>query len=135
MAAVVACLAEPTATSTTATSTTAGEPAATTTRARVRRRERRAEARREVSDGEAGRPRAEVATGGDPVDRTRLVERLWHVELRALENALGDAECDPIDEVPLPQLERRRRRFVEAREVREVAAEGLPAFRFDLRGP
>ena len=61
------------------------------------------------------------------------VQRLGHVQLRALEHALRDPEGDPVDEVPLPQLERRRRRLVEAREVGQVAAERLPALRLGLR--
>ena len=52
---------------------------------------------------------------------------LGHVELRALEHALGDPERDPVDEVALPQFERRGRRLLQTREVGEVAAERLPA--------
>ena len=58
---------------------------------------------------------------------------LGHVELRALEDALGDPERDPVDEVPLPQLERRGRGLLQPREVREVAAERLPALGLGLR--
>ena len=77
--------------------------------------------------------RAEVAVGADPVDRARLRELLRHVQLRALEHALGDPERDPVDEVALPELERRGRRLVEAREVGQVAAERLPALCLELR--
>ena len=72
--------------------------------------------------------------GPDPVERARLRERLGHVQLRALQHALGDPERDPVDEVALPELERRGRRHVEAREVGQVAAERLPALGLGLRG-
>jgi hypothetical protein len=51
------------------------------------------------------------------------------VEVGALEDALGDPERDPVDEITLPQLQRGRRGFGETREVGEVAPEGLPALR------
>ena len=46
--------------------------------------------------------------------------------MRGLEDPFGDPERDAIDEQPLPQRERRGRRLLEAREVLEVAAEGVP---------
>ncbi len=55
------------------------------------------------------------------------MQRLGHVELRALEDALGDPERDAVDEVALPELERRRRCLLQSWEVGEVAAERLPA--------
>ena len=61
-----------------------------------------------------------------------VCKRLGHMDVRTLKNSLGDAERDPVDEVPLPQLERRRRRFLEAGEVGEVTTEGVPALGLDL---
>ena len=68
----------------------------------------------------------------DPVERACRGERLGHVQLRALEDALRDPEGDAVDEVALPELERRRRRDVEAGEVGQVAAERLPALGLGL---
>ena len=61
-----------------------------------------------------------------------LVQLLRHVELRALQDALRDPEGDAVDEVALPELERRGRRLLQAREIGEVAAKGLPALRLLL---
>jgi hypothetical protein len=69
----------------------------------------------------------------DPVERARLRQRLRHVQLRSLEHALRDPERNPVDEEPLPQLERRGGRDVEAGEVGEVAAERLPPLCLRLR--
>ncbi len=63
------------------------------------------------------------------------MERLRHVQLRPLQHALGDPECDAVDEVALPERERRGRRFLQAREVGEVAPERVPALGFLLSGP
>ena len=62
------------------------------------------------------------------------MERLRHVQLRALQHALGDSERDAVDEVALPERERRGRRFLQAREVGEVAPERLPALCLLLSG-
>ena len=72
--------------------------------------------------------------GPDPVERARVRQSLRHVQLRALQHALGQPERDPVDEQALPELERGGRRDVEAREVGQVAAEGFPALGLDLRG-
>ena len=53
-------------------------------------------------------------------------------EVRGLQHSLGDAEGDPVDEVALPQRERRGRRLAEPREVGQVAAERLPALGLGL---
>ena len=55
------------------------------------------------------------------------------MELRALQNALGQPERDPVDEQALPELECGGRSDVEARKVGQVATEGLPALGFGLR--
>jgi hypothetical protein len=60
------------------------------------------------------------------------VKLLRHRELRLLEHPLRDAEGDRVHEVALPELERGWRRVGEAREVREIAPERLPALRFGL---
>ena len=78
-------------------------------------------------------PDAEVAVRSDPVERARLRQRFGHVQLRALQHPLGEPERDPVDEEALPELERRGRRDVEAREVGQVAAEGFPALGLGLR--
>ena len=62
------------------------------------------------------------------------MERLRHVQLRSLQHALGDSERDAVDEVALPERERRGRRFLQAREVGEVAPERLPALCLLLSG-
>src|SRR5581483_4807494 len=41
-------------------------------------------------------------------------------------------EGDPVDEEPLPELERRWRGLLQPREVRQVAAEGVPALGLSL---
>ena len=46
------------------------------------------------------------------------MERLGHVQVRALQDAFGDSERDAVDEVALPELERGRGRVLEARESR-----------------
>ena len=56
-----------------------------------------------------------------------VVELGWHREMRGLEHAVGDPERDSVDEIALPQLERRRRRVLQAREVSQVVAERVPA--------
>src|SRR5262245_6069443 len=108
----------------TTSASTPGKTPAEAARAGVGRCQSAPESRREVADREARRTRPEVAPGRDPVDRARLVEGFGHVQLCALENTLRDPEGDPVDEVALPQLERRRRCFLQAREVGEVATEG-----------
>ena len=45
------------------------------------------------------------------------------MQVRGLEHLVGNAERNPVDEVALPQLERRDGRDVESREVLEVVAE------------
>ena len=59
-----------------------------------------------------------------------FAQLLGHVEVRPLQDALGDPERDPVDEKALPERERRRRRLLQAWEVRQVAAERLPALGF-----
>jgi hypothetical protein len=49
------------------------------------------------------------------------------MEPGGFEYLLGHAECDAVDQKLLPQGERGRGRFLQAAEVFEVAAEGLPA--------
>ena len=61
-------------------------------------------------------------------------ELFGHRDVRRLEHALGDPEGDPVDEVALPQLERRGRRLLQAREVGQVAAERLPALGLEFAG-
>ena len=61
------------------------------------------------------------------------MQSLGHQQVRGLQHALGDAERDPVDEVALPELERRRRRLLQPREVGEIAAERLPALRLRPR--
>src|SRR5262245_38390400 len=78
--------ADPAAASTAAATSTARESATAAAGSRVRRSESTPEPRCEVADRQARRTRAEIAVGGDPVDRARLVERLGHVQLRALED-------------------------------------------------
>ena len=56
------------------------------------------------------------------------------MQVRALQDALRDPEGDAVDEVALPELERGGRRLLEAREVRQVAAERLPALGLGLAG-
>src|SRR4051812_19342553 len=116
-----------------AASAPSGEPAAASAGAAAGRGERRAEAGAQVGDAERRRAAAEVAGRADPEDRARLVELLGHVQLRVLQHALGDPEGDPVDEVALPELERCRRRVLEAREVLEVVPERRPALRLELR--
>ena len=70
--------------------------------------------------------------GRDPVDRARVVQLLRHVQLRALEDALGDPERDAVDEEALPELEGRGRRLLQAGEVGQVAAERVPALGLEL---
>ena len=69
----------------------------------------------------------------DPVDRAGPVDLLRHEQVCALQHALGDPERDPVDEEALPQLERGGRSIGEARKVRQVAPERLPALRLELR--
>ena len=63
------------------------------------------------------------------------MEGLRHVQLRPLQHALGDSERDAVDEVALPERERRGRRFLQAREVGEVAPERVPALGLLLSAP
>src|SRR5262245_48831993 len=115
--------AEPAAASAAAPSAAAREAAPSSAATRVRRSERASETGREIADRKAGRTGAEVAVGRDPVDRARLVQRLGHVQLSALEYPLGDPERDAVHEVALPERQRGGRCLLESREVREVAAE------------
>ena len=78
---------------------------------------------------------AELATVRDPVDRRCLRELLGHSKMGRLQDTVGDPEGDPVDEEPLPEGERRGRRLLEAWEVGEIAAKGLPALRLDVPGP
>ena len=57
---------------------------------------------------------------------------LGHVQVRGLEDAVGNPERDPVDEKALPQLERGGRREIQPRKVSEVAPERLPALGFLL---
>src|SRR6188508_2259788 len=112
----------------------AASAAAREAAARARGSERRAEAGRQVRDPERAGTGAQIPGRADPVDRALVVQRLGHQEMGALEHALGDPERDPVDEVALPELERRGRRLLQAGEVREVAAERLPALGLGLAG-
>src|SRR5215208_1545661 len=118
---------------TTAASATSAREAASAA-ARAGRCERRAEPRRKIPDDERSGAGAEVSRRADPVDPALVVHGSRHQQVGALEDALGDSERDPIDQVALPELEGRRRRFLQAREVRQVAAEGVPALGFGLAG-
>ncbi len=97
-------LAEASAATSAAATATTGEAASTAAPARVRRREGIAEARGKVADGEARRARPEVAVQARSSRSRSPRERLGHVELRTLEDALGDPERDPVDEEALPEL-------------------------------
>ncbi len=55
------------------------------------------------------------------------------MQLRPLQDAFRDPEGDAVDEVALPELEGRRRRDVEPREIGQVAAKRLPALGLGLR--
>ena len=70
----------------------------------------------------------------DPVDGALLLQLGRHVQVRAFEHLLGDPERDPVDEVALPEADRRRGRVLQPWEVPEVATEGLPALRLELGG-
>ena len=72
---------------------------------------------------------AEVAARRDPVDRARLVQRLGHVDLRALEDAVGDPEGDPVHEEALPEGERRGRRLLRAAGSRSGSGGTRPSAR------
>src|SRR6266540_3013410 len=111
---------------------TAASGEATAGAARARWGEGGPEACGEVTDREGARSRAEIAVGCDPVDVALVVKLLGHVQLCALQHALGDAERDAVDEEPLPQLECRGRCLLQAREVREIAPERFPPLRLDL---
>ena len=125
-------LAEASPSATASTTTAPGESSSEALGPRVRRRQGIAEAGREVTNREARRSRPEVGRRRDPVDRARVVDRFWHVDVCGLEHPLGDPERDPVHEIALPQLERGRRRLLETREVREVPPESCPALRFGL---
>ena len=49
------------------------------------------------------------------------------MQLGGFEYLIGHAECDAVDQELLPQGQRGRRRFLQAAEVAQVAAEGLPS--------
>ena len=72
---------------------------------------------------------SEVAVGPDPVERAGRGQRLGHVQLRPLQDALGDPERDPVDEKALPELERRGRRRCRAGGSRSGSGGKLPSAR------
>src|SRR6185436_15792720 len=118
----------PAATPAAPTSAAAREAAAEAARPGGRRCKGGAEPGGEVADRHRGGPAPQVSLAGDPVQAARLGHRLGHRHVGRLEHPLGDAERDAVDEQPLPE---RQRRLLEAREVLQVAAEGVPALGLD----